>query len=239
MRTRGVLLIRDAIFVLGVYPSQSEPRIVWLELTYDLKVILATLLKNWRTLCNKLIDQLQAHTDALQRHLEWFTSIGDKESSDVIRSNCISCLTYLANLYLTIAPTDYPTAPAMEFACDAALSAVGRLTEGIVMEEYNYFDLLLGVTKFLLALSHLSPHQRRPAGRGLWRGLKPERLPLPWKRPPPWFDGGRLLLMRMQHIRRNFLTVNLLYSPPCLYLRMAGQRIRSIQTFFLLRHEPN
>lgn len=177
MRTRGILLIRDAIFVLGVYPSQSKPRTVWPELIYDLKVILATLLKNWRIFCNKVINQLQAHTDALQRHLEWFTSIGDKESSDVIRSNCISCLTYLANLYLTVAPTDYPTAPAMEFACDAALSAVGRLTEGMVIEEYSNFDLLLGVSKSLLAHSHFSSRQRRSAGRELWRGLKPERLP--------------------------------------------------------------
>ena len=39
MRTRGVLLIRDAIFVLGVYPSQSKPHLVWFEFEDDLKVI--------------------------------------------------------------------------------------------------------------------------------------------------------------------------------------------------------
>jgi len=165
MRTRGILLIRDAIFVLGVYPSQSKFRTVRSELKHELKVILATLLKDWRTLCSKSIGQLQAHTDALQKHLEWFSSVGDKESSDVIRSNCTSCLAYLANLYLTIAPTDYPAAPAMEYCCDAALSTLGRLTEGMVMEEYNYFDLLLGVSKYFRARVCLSPHQRRCAGR--------------------------------------------------------------------------
>ncbi|KAF9654296.1 hypothetical protein BDM02DRAFT_3106606 [Thelephora ganbajun] len=127
MRTRGILLIRDAIFVLGVYPSQSA------------------MLKDWRTLCSKIINQLQAHTDALQQCLGWFTSIGDKESSDVIWSNCISCLAYLANLYLIIAPTDYPTAPAVESLCDTTLSTLGRLTEAMVIEEYSYFDLLLGM----------------------------------------------------------------------------------------------
>lgn len=109
-------------------------------------MILAARLKDWRTLCIKIIGQLQAHTDALQRHLEWFTSVGDTESSDVIRSNCISCLAYLANLYLTIAPTDHSTAPVMEARCDAALLGLGILTEGMVMEECNHFDSLLGVS---------------------------------------------------------------------------------------------
>lgn len=167
MRTRGVLLIRDAIFILGVYPSQSKLRTARSELKHKLKVILATLLKDWHTLCSKSISQLQAHTDALQKHLEWFSSIGDKESSDVIRSNCISCLAYLANLYLTIAPTDYPTASAMESCCDATLSTLGRLTEGMVTEEYNYFDLLLGVSKSFRARVCVSPHQCRCAGREL------------------------------------------------------------------------
>ena len=157
MRTRGVLLIRDAIVVLGVYPSQSKLRMVRPELKHDLKFISATLLEDWRTLCSKSIGQLRAHTDALQEHLEWFTSIGDKESSDVIRSNCISCLAYLANLYLTIAPTDHSTAPAMEFCCDAALSTLGRLTEGMVIEEYSNFDLLLGVSESSRTHACLSP----------------------------------------------------------------------------------
>jgi len=148
MRTRGVLLIRDAIFVLGVYPQQRKLHMVPHELEHNLKVILAAISKDWRVLCSNLISRLRAHTDSLQRHLEWFASIGDKESSDVIRSNCISCLAYLANLYLAIAPTDHPSAPAMERCCDATLSALGKLTEGMVMEEYSYFDLLLGVSKF-------------------------------------------------------------------------------------------
>jgi hypothetical protein len=237
MRTRGILLIRDAIFVLGVYPSQSKLRMVRSELKHDLKVTLATLLEDWRTLCNKLIGQLQAHTDALQKHLEWFTSIGDKESSDVIRSNCISCLAYLANLYLTIAPTDYPTAPTMEFCCDNTLSALGRLTEGMVMEEYSYFDLLLGVSKSPPTRAYLSPRQRRCAGKELWRGSGLVHLSFRWKRPPSWFDGGRLLPIHTHCTRRNFLTANLPCSPLCLYLRMAERRIRSIQTSYLLRHE--
>jgi len=114
------------------------------------------MLKDWRALCSKMIGQLQAHTDALQKHLEWFTSIGDKESSDVIRSNCISCLAYLANLYLTIAPTDYPTAPFMESCCDTILSTLGRLTEDTVMKEYTHFDSLLGVSKFIYACASVS-----------------------------------------------------------------------------------
>jgi len=183
MRTRGVLLIRDAIVVLGVYPSQSKLRMVRSELKRDLKVTSATLLEDWRTLCSKLIDQLQAHADALQKHLEWFTSIGDKESSDVIRSNCISCLAYLANLYLTIAPTDHPAASAMGSCCDAALSTLGRLTEGMVMEEYSNFDLLLGVSKSPHTHTCRSPPRHRCAGRELWRGSKLERLSFRWKRP--------------------------------------------------------
>ena len=158
MRTRGILLIRDAIFVLGVYPSQSKPHMVQSELKRDLKLVLAAMLKDWRAICENMIRRLQAHTDALRHHSEWLASIGDKESSDVIRSNCISCLAYLANLYLTIAPTDHPTAPAMERCCDATLSTLGRLTEAMVMEEYSYFDLLLGVRKYLHSCEFLSPH---------------------------------------------------------------------------------
>lgn len=158
MRTRGVLLIRDAILVLGVYPRQSKPHIAQPKLEHYLRVISAAALKDWRVLCSNVIGRLRAHTDALQQHLEWFASIGDRESSDVIRSNCISCLSYLANLYLTIAPTDHPTTPAMERCCDATLSTLGKLTEGMVMEEYGYFDLLLGVRNLLHTRVFLSPY---------------------------------------------------------------------------------
>jgi hypothetical protein len=156
------------------------------ELEPDLKAILAARLKDWRVLCVKMIGQLQAHTDALQRHLEWFSSVGDGRSSDVIRSNCISCLAYLANLYLTIAPTDYPTAPDMESRCDTALSTLGRLTEGMVAEEYSYFDSLLGVRNPPYA-RNTSPllHLHRRAGRGRWRDSKPAPLYFQLKRPLP------------------------------------------------------
>ena len=184
MRTRGILLIRDAIFVLGVYPTQSKPWVVQFELDHDLKVVLAAMLKDWRLLCGNMIRRLQAHTDALQRHLEWFSSVGDKESSDVIRSNCISCLAYLANLYLTIAPTDHHTAPAMERCCDATLTTLGRLTEATVMEEYSYFDLLLGVRRSLSACTILSSRQHRYVGKELWRDSRPELLSCSRKRPP-------------------------------------------------------
>ncbi|KAF9787009.1 hypothetical protein BJ322DRAFT_1053184 [Thelephora terrestris] len=127
MRTRGILLIRDAIFVFGTYPSQPAR------------------LNVWRILCVKIIGQLQAHTDALQRHLEFFCSVGDEESSVVIRSNCISCLAYLANLCLTVASTDQQAATVMESQCDAALSSLGSLTEGMVVVEYSHFDSLLGM----------------------------------------------------------------------------------------------
>ena len=237
MRTRGILLIRDTIFVLGVYPSESKFGVVRFEQEYGLKFALAAMLKDWRALCSKMIGQLQAHTDALQRHLEWFTSIGDKESSDVIRSNCISCLAYLANLYFTIGPTDHSTAPAMGSCCDATLLAIGRLTEGMAMGEYSYFDLLLGVRKPLHGSTRFSLHRRRCAGRGPWRDSRLERLPFPWGRPPCWYNGGRLLPTHMRYTRRNFLTVNLLCFPPCLYLRTAEQRIRDIPTSYLLRHE--
>ena len=182
MRTRGVLLIRDAIFVLGVYPQKGEVHMVPHEVEHNLKVILAAVLKDWRVLCSSLITRLRAHTDALQRHLEWFTSIGDKESSDVIRSNCISCLAYLANLYLTIATTDHPSAPAMERCCDATLSTLGKLTEGMAMEEYSYFDLLLGVSKFPYVYVPLSSRKCRYVGREPWRDSKPECLSYLWKR---------------------------------------------------------
>jgi len=195
------------------------------------------MLKDWRALCSKMIGQLQAHTDALQQHLEWFTSIGDKESSDVIRSNCISCLAYLANLYLTIAPTDYPTAPAMESCCDTILSTLGRLTEGMVMEEYTYFDSLLGVSKSIPACASVSLYQRRCVGRDPWRDSKLEYLSFPWRRLPPWYNGGRSLPMHIHCTRRNFLTANLLYFPPCPYLRTAERRIRSTPTSYFLRHE--
>jgi len=235
MRTRGILLIRDAIFVLGVYPLQSKPHTVWSEIEHALKVTLAAMLKDWRALCGKMIGKLQAHTDVLQQHLEWFTSIGDKESSGVIRSNCISCLAYLANLYLTIAPTDYPTAPAMESCCDTTLSTLGKLTEGVMVEEYNYFDLLLGVSKSPRVRASLSLYGHRCAGREPRRDLKLEHPLFPQRSVPCWHTGGRLLPMHMHHIERNSLTPNLLCFPPCVWLRTVEQRIRGTPTSYLLR----
>ena len=184
-----------------------------------------------------MIDQLQAHTDALRRHLEWFASIGDVESSDVIRSNCISCLAYLANLYLTIAPTDHPTAPVMESRCDIALSSIGSLTEGTVMEDCSYFDSLLGVSNSLRVHTSLSPHRRRSPGRERWKDSKLERLSFRWNRPPRWYTGGRWLPMRTHCTRIDFLIANLLYSPPCPYLRTAERRIRNTPTSYHLKRE--
>ena len=170
--------------------------------------------KNWRILCSNAIRRLQAHTDALQQHLQWFSSVGDKESSDIIRSNCISCLAYLANLYLAIAPTDPSTAAAMERSCDDALSALGRLTEGVVIEEYSYFDLLLGVRKSFHARAFLSSHRCRCAGREPRGDSKPERRPSPWGNPPPCYIGGRSLPTHTHHTRINFRIANLPYFPP-------------------------
>lgn len=191
MRTRGVLLIRDAIIVFGIYPSQRKIQMILSQRWGpDLKAVLAGRLKDWRTLCIKTIDHLQAHTDALQRHLEWFASIGDTESSDVIRSNCISCLAYLSDLYLTVAPTDHPTAPAMNSRCDAALSSLGSLTGGMAMKEYSYFDSLLGVSGSPCVHTPLSPSRRRCAGRERWKGSKLERLPFRRNGLPHWSTGG-------------------------------------------------
>ena len=192
MRTRGVLLIRDAIFVFGIYPSQRKLLMISLSGQGKIsEIIVAARLKGWRTLCIKTIYQLQAHTDALQRHLEWFTAVGDTESSDVIRSNCISCLAYLANLYLTIAPTDHPTASTMESRCDAALSTLGSLTEGMVIEEYSHFDSLLGVSKPPRVRTPFSPPRCRCVGRERWKDSKLGRLPSRWNRPPRWYTIGR------------------------------------------------
>jgi hypothetical protein len=37
MRTRGILLIRDVIFVIGIYPPQGKPPMVRPELERDLE----------------------------------------------------------------------------------------------------------------------------------------------------------------------------------------------------------
>ena len=155
----------------------------------------------------------------------------------MIQRSCISCLAYLANFYFALALTDHSAVPAMESYCDAALLAIGRLTKGVVVVEYSWFDLLLGVSKPLHGSACFSPRRLRCAGRGLWRELKLERLPFPWGRPPSWCSGGRLLPMHIPYTRRNFLTVNPLYFPLCPYLRTVEQRILDIPTSYLLRHE--
>lgn len=45
----------------------------------------------------------------------------------------------------------------MESRCDTALSTLGSLTEGIIVEEYSYFDSLLGVCKSLHPRTYLTP----------------------------------------------------------------------------------
>ena len=148
MRTRGILLVRDAILLLTFLPVDGEhyaPNSA-LQLQSDL-LPPGTRLGLWRQSCDRVIASLEKFSQNLLDNVTTFRENGDESGVDVIGSSCITCLAHLAVLYEVVGRMG-PDAREMYNLCDSALQRLGKLTSDLRFEEYTYLDLLLGVCPF-------------------------------------------------------------------------------------------
>ncbi|KAF9643913.1 hypothetical protein BDM02DRAFT_3132089 [Thelephora ganbajun] len=147
MRTQGILLVRDAILLLGVLPSD------------DVRLGL------WRQSCNRILESLEEFSQDLLDNIKTFREHDDKIGVDVIGSSCITCLAHLAILYEVISRVDPVAKVEMDNRCDSALQRLGTLTSELHFDEYTYLDLLLGdswkksLTVFDARIKNLLPEE--------------------------------------------------------------------------------
>ena len=148
MRTKGILLVRDTILLLGVVPTDGEryastsPGGSSQHLTFlapDVKFGV------WRRSCDKILESLKGFSLGLLSNSRRFRELGKKEGADVISSSCIACLAHLAILCEAVYRTDPVRNFELRNLCDSALERLGVLTSELDFDEYTYLDLLLGV----------------------------------------------------------------------------------------------
>ena len=148
MRTQGILLVRDAILLLGLLAADGERHtstssidfgwgLTWSALGVKLDSF-------WRQSCDKILAPLEGYSQNLHRHTRRFRDNDDKNRADVVGSSCIACLAHLAILYEVICRKD-PAAGEMYALCDSALQRLGMLASELQLDEYTYLDLLLAV----------------------------------------------------------------------------------------------
>ena len=152
MRTKGILLVRDTILLLGVVPTDGEryastsPGGSSQHLTFlapDVKF------EVWRRSCDKILESLEGFSLSLLSNSRRFRELGKKEGADVISSSCIACLAHLAIFYEAVCRTDPAGRSELYNLCDSALQRLGTLTSELHFNEYTHLDLLLGVRPFL------------------------------------------------------------------------------------------
>jgi len=147
MRTRGILLVRDAILLLTVLPADGEHCKSTSSARSSSSSTLLTLgvkLEFWRRSCDQIMAALEEFSQNLLDKAKRFREYGDKNGADEISSSCIACLAHLAILYDVVYRTD-PVAGEMHILCESALQRLGILTSEPYLDEYTYLDLLLGV----------------------------------------------------------------------------------------------
>ena len=147
MRTQGILLVRDAILLLSVIPTDgkhhaSASSVGSAEIStlpiLDLKIGL------WQQSCDRTLASLEDLSQKLLENIKIFRDHSDKIGADVIGSSCITCLAHLAILCEVFSRRN-PVARGMYDLCDSALQRLGMQTYELQLEEYTYLDLLLGV----------------------------------------------------------------------------------------------
>ena len=146
MRTQGILLVRDAVLLLSVPPTDGEcyvstPAGSGRSLTLSVP---GAKPGPWRRSCDKILVSLEEFSRSLLDNVKIFRKHGDKSGADVISSNCIACLAHLAVLCEVVCQTD-PLSREAYSLCDSALQRLGMLTSEFNSDEYTHLDLLLGV----------------------------------------------------------------------------------------------
>ena len=146
MRTQGILLVRDAIFLLNVPPIDGKCYVSISVSSGQILILPAPGTKqgSWRRSCDQAVASLEEFSQNLLKNISRFRDHGDKPRADAIGSSCIPCLAHLAALYELVCQKG-PGAGEMYDLCDLALQRLGMLTSELHFDEYTYLDLLLGV----------------------------------------------------------------------------------------------
>jgi len=170
MRTRGILLVRDATLLLAVLPTDGEcyESISSARSSRNLTLpVLGARHGLWRRSCDQILASLEEFSQNLLDNVKRFREYGDENGADVLSSSCIACLAHLAILYEVTCRTG-PVAGEIYALCDSALQRLGMLTSELHLEEYTYLDLLLGVSPtsryILTTVAQMGDRGRIPGG---------------------------------------------------------------------------
>lgn len=128
MRTKAILLVRDAVLILTHRPCDE------------------TQLGIWRQSCDQLAALLDDYSQTLLSNLQRFQELGDKSGAETIRSCCVNCFAHLAVLCEALGGIGPTPQIGMDTLCDSSLVRLGRLAEDMRVEEYTRHDLLLGIS---------------------------------------------------------------------------------------------
>jgi len=153
MCTLGILLVRDAILLLGALPADGETYTPASSAGFMRGLILLppdVKLEFWRRSCDQTLAPLEEFSQKLLGNVKRFREYGSTSAVEVIGSSCIACLAHLAVLYEAVCRTD-PVIRGMHGLCDSALRNLGMLTSELELEEYTYLDLLLGVRRHIVS----------------------------------------------------------------------------------------
>ena len=161
MRTKGILLVRDAISLLN---SNSD------DCKTDLNV-LPWIMIDPHCLClgseetgirresyHQLVRVLGEFCNDLIGHLGRFVMLKDNSGVEIIWTCCVTCLAHLAALCHLVDRTDPASSGFMGSLCDRTLEKLGNVSLEVHIEQHTHFDVLTGVRILAISLWMSKPN---------------------------------------------------------------------------------
>ena len=145
MRTRGILLVRDAVFIMTLRSDAGALSYLLTTLVDPHRFVTGAEQGQRKRICDALVTCLDQYSDALLRGIREFLRIGDSQGAEIIQSSCVGCLAHLAMLCNLVSRLEPNSKPRMDAVCDSSLERLGHLTQKMSFEGYTTFDLLLRV----------------------------------------------------------------------------------------------
>ena len=150
MRTQGILLVRDAIFVLSPPSADRKTGLgVLLRIRADLHHLISSSdvgkAGGLRESRHQLVLAMDNFCNDLMKNLQRFIEVKDAGGAGMIWTCCITCLGHLAALCHFISQTELTLRGAMDNMCKLALDRLANLSYEAHIEEFTHFDVLTGV----------------------------------------------------------------------------------------------
>lgn len=145
MRTQGILLIKDAVFVMTRCSTDGGSSHLIVARADHRYFATGAKTGQWEQICTELVTRLDEYSGVLLRNARSFLEVGDKGGIEIIQSTCVGCLAHLAVLCDLVGRVGPNSKPQMDAICDSSLERLGHLTLGLNFDDYTYFDLILGV----------------------------------------------------------------------------------------------